>query len=865
MSRRMLAALAAVVVALAIHWCGGGAASQSTAASSDPTAHGQRADLLVLATAVAQLNRRDVTVGRLQLIGRTVDDDDLPIAGATVTLNGTRTTTSAGDGSFTFDRLAAGDYDLVAEHGNYYGETSDRLTPDDVDPEIVILRDGPGLTLHVVDRDGAPVFGAKVSDRDHNDGYTDRDGVLRQRGLRFGFVRITVAAPGYATEDFHVDAGDDPRRSIERRVVLQATKPIGGIVVGPDGQPIGGVEVSVAMMNNGWSDSVDADGSGHWRIDGFGYGKVEINASGSAYVAAPDQVISLDDGTPHTDLVVHVLVGASIGGVVVDTAGNPIAGATVDVDTSPNITTDRDGKFNVLGVDAGDRRVNVSTDKLGSPPQHVTLARGQHVELRFQLEASSISGIVVDTQGKPASGVLIHAEGAMSSAVLSDAAGHFDLAGLPPGSYVLTADRMDTMHSEPKNVTAHSGDHDVRLEIPDAGSITGRVVMNGQPVDYFGVAIDEDSTDQRSWPGTDPVRSPDGRFTKTHLWPRMMMVAIVGPGFERKVIQHVAVPAGGELDLGDIEVSPGRVLRGHVVDESGAPIADAAVIAEANDGVETEVSLDHDLQGTRGTHTDAAGAFELAGLPADASGLYLQASTADKVATSRQLTADELDTDVRIVVRSSGSVDGAIVNGAATTVSYVELISVAEPEREFGDFTERDGSFHFDRIPPGDYVAKVSHMIAAPTAFHVTAGTTTRLEIANTATPVTLDIDIAAGDCVGVHVKAVGSEHGLGFGRCDSRTHATLEGVVPGSFTLCNRTGECTVVEVAPAPAQQHVTIPPAPPEADDPPDTEDPPTTEPSPPTPPPQADPSPSPSPDPAAAADPAAAVDEAALPAD
>ena len=124
---------------------------------------------------------------------------------------------------------------LVAEHGDFYGETTDHLTAADIDPQLVVMRDGPRLMLHVVDRDGMPVLGAKVEDNDHNDGYTDRDGVLRRRGMSFNSTRFTVSAPGYASVDVRIDVGDDPRRRAEHRVVLQPAKPVGGIVVDDDG------------------------------------------------------------------------------------------------------------------------------------------------------------------------------------------------------------------------------------------------------------------------------------------------------------------------------------------------------------------------------------------------------------------------------------------------------------------------------------------------------------------------------------------------------------------------------------------------------------------------------------------------------
>jgi protocatechuate 3,4-dioxygenase beta subunit len=543
---------------------------------------------------------------------------------------------------------------------------------------------------------------------------------------------------------------------------------------------------------------------------------------------------------------VHCEGGATIGGRVVDEAGNPVADATIDVDQAANVKSGRDGTYLVVGVAAGARTVTVSTETLGAAQKHVTIARGGHLELDVTLAPSTISGTVVDTRGEPTADVIVHAEGAVSTSVASDATGHFDVQGVPPGDYVLTADRAQTNWSKPDEARAHTGDHAVHLVIPDAGSITGRVVMNGQPVDYFGIALTDDLTSNR-WASTDPVRSSDGRFTKARLWPRTLSVALVGPNFERKVIPNVRVPADGQLDLGDIEVSPGRVLRGHVVDEAGTPVEGAAVIAQRSDSPETEVSLDHDLDGRRGTWTDAAGRFELAGLPADATGLYVQASAAGEVAPARELVPAELDADVRIVLARSGSIAGTIVNGDPHEVYFVTITSA--DSRTFSGLSNSDGTFQIELVPAGDYVATFTSFIGAPIPVHVAAGAPTPLTLTVPTARVGLDIELAGGDCMGVTVTANG--RWLAQANCDNPRHAGLDGFAPGTYTLCNQRWECTVAEVAASPARQTVIIP----------------ASEPSP-SPPPEADPSqspsPSPSPDPAAA-DPAEAADEATSPED
>jgi hypothetical protein len=42
---------------------------------------------------------------------------------------------------------------------------------------------------------------------------------------------------------------------------------------------------------------------------------------------------------------------------------------------------------------------------------------------------------------------------------------------------------------------------------------------------------------------------------------------------------------------------------------------------------------------------------------------------------------------------------------------------------------------------------------------------------------------------------------------CDDHHHGSLERVSPGRYRICNQGSRCAVVDVAPAPARQRVTI----------------------------------------------------------
>jgi uncharacterized GH25 family protein len=510
-----------------------------------------RVDLVMLRAAMARVRKLDINIGELHLTGVVQDEQGQPIAGATVTLNRQRTVTSGGDGSFAFDGLAAGSYEVMAEKGPLYGEDSLPLS-DSADPMKLIVRAGPSLELRVSDHAGTPVLGAKATTQQHNDAYTDREGKVTFRGMDFGGDSVDVVAPGYASEHVRPDLGDDPRRTVVQKVVLQPTAPIGGLVVDQDGKPVPDARVSVSVSAHGWSDTATTDAKGHWQLLGFGAGKLLLSATTDNHVAMPEPLVPFDGVTPKLDLVVHVERGATIGGIVVDPAGKPVEGAHV-VAAHNSTDTDATGHFSVAGVEPGAQTVEASTDTLGTPVQNIDVPRGGHVDVRIVMVESSISGTVTNGSGDPVPGAAVMASNSTTSMFdHTDDVGHFDFKGVAPGDYELKAMRRSESQSDVTGIKVHSGDRQVALVIPDASTITGRVVMGGQPVDYFGVRVMVNSDNEHYFGIPDPVRADDGRFTHGDLRPGTFTVTIVGPSFQRKEIPNVTLVEGQGVDLGDI-------------------------------------------------------------------------------------------------------------------------------------------------------------------------------------------------------------------------------------------------------------------------------------------------------------------------
>jgi hypothetical protein len=104
--------------------------------------------------------------------------------------------------------------------------------------------------------------------------------------------------------------------------------------------------------------------------------------------------------------------------------------------------------------------------------------------------------------------------------------------------------------------------------------ITGRVVLDGAPVAYFGVSVMND--ERYGAPVATPFVSEDGSFTVPAL-PGRWHVVVAGPGFARHVVRDVIVERGQPPRAQTIAVERGHIVEGTVLDTNNVPVSGAIV------------------------------------------------------------------------------------------------------------------------------------------------------------------------------------------------------------------------------------------------------------------------------------------------
>jgi len=219
--------------------------------------------------------------------------------------------------------------------------------------------------------------------------------------------------------------------------------------------------------------------------------------------------------------------------------------------------SDEAGNFHVLLPDrkssSCDVRVKSDMPKVERFLPSVAIPEKTGEELLLRLPMTTLSGVVVDAEGKQVARALLtihHIETAEPEPPFqpsSDEDGAFEIHGLAPGRYVLKAAAF-LQESSPVEVTVTDDltPEPLRITLEDEQKIAGRVFSEAAGIP--GVAVVLLSTDVPWGDGTPDMTDANGRFASTappHA--REIDVWVFAPGFAFKMV-HTNI-RHGELEL----------------------------------------------------------------------------------------------------------------------------------------------------------------------------------------------------------------------------------------------------------------------------------------------------------------------------
>jgi protocatechuate 3,4-dioxygenase beta subunit len=776
----------------------------------------------------------------LRLEGQAVDDKEQPIGDARVVLltDVRQEVATAADGTFAFDNLEEGSYQLVAIKDDASSAAESVTLTTSSDPVILRLVHGSTLRVHVLGADdNKPIAGASVSDGLGHKEKTSSEGVVELRGIVDKAVQLWARAEGRGAVSLFVE--------VERGAVTQAVtiklprgSTLSGTVIGPDGKLVAKAHVYATPRGRpGFFPDRDvfADTAGAWKIQNLEAGQYELRADSDLYTQAPPFSVELDGVHERTNVIVHVETGAQLVGTAIDESGKPQTGATVSITSEEkrwwsSEKTDDKGRFAFIGIPPGGYVVEASGGNKASTRQRVEAPDKTRVEIVLKLADSSIAGMVVGDEGEPVEGAELVIQWEQQNwfkRATSDAKGAFDFGGVPPGDYELHARRREKTDGESfRGLDVKSGDRNLKVIVPGVTTLIGRVLLDNKPVSYFGLSVT--GRNELEWRQSFPVviRSADGRFKQEGVSTGERMVAIAGPGFARKLLP-VKITDGNTFDVGDVSVDHGQRITGHVTDGSGAPIEGAEVVVEQDAPVHIRGAspMVDALQGGGTARTDAAGAYAIEGIAPPPEerlkgwsikdGNQISASHPAKGTTPSRDLAPSAST-VDFVLGDTGRIDGTI-EGALGSLDHVT--AQLEGSKDVQLAILQGPRFSFENLTPGKYTLTLARQNSD--GFHVPpinvtvtakqrAGAMFKLPAA-----VTVAAHLPKGKCSFVVVVPADGKvdmephRALGFARCTD-SDAIIEGVPAGRYRLCTAADRCVAIAVQASPARQVFELAPA-------------------------------------------------------
>lgn len=441
--------------------------------------------------------------------GRVVDALGGPIEGAQIVAHTplpitTPLATARSDAEGAFEIwIAPGRHHLRAEAEGYAAAVVHKEVPG---PTIeLVLAPESSLSGTVVDRDGAPVAGARVvvddpaqaPGRGGIETLADDAGRFRIGGLAPGRYHPKASGSGAFGETDGSIAVGLAEHVDDVQIVVAAAASLAVSVQRDEQAPCLRGVVTVFARGPGQFAPADIDADGVARFEALLPGTYDVLAQcegiGQARIEAP---LQLDAGAHEVTLMVER--GYTVRGTVVDGEDEPLPEAEVmaygveaGAATIPmRANCDADGGFVVAGLTPGKYELRALSPSHAWPESTafvVTHADPDDLEIRFGA-MGRVEGYVRNAAGDPVAGASVGVRRANDFAYTTtdaDDAGHYALEGLPAGQYILVAEVVGGPRTDSQTIKVSTGDpvrRDLTLDT-GAGTIDGTVVgPEGEPV-----------------------------------------------------------------------------------------------------------------------------------------------------------------------------------------------------------------------------------------------------------------------------------------------------------------------------------------------------------------------------------------------
>jgi hypothetical protein len=389
----------------------------------------------------------------------------------------------------------------------------------------------------------------------------------------------------------------------------------------------------------------------------------------------------------------------AVEGEVVDSAGDPIAGAWILTPTLGMAmvvaTTDADGRFALPSIQTGTWVQAGGRGHEPSEPLELTAER-KRIRLVLPGPGGAVAGKVVDATGRPVAGALVHLDAnvRIQLRTTTDERGLFHAEGLAPGAIEVYVQRRGHAPWAGKVATVAGTVTETEIELAQGGAIYGQVTDgNRNPLSGVRLTASKSRALAHS--------TQDGSYRIEDLSPgQVRLIARTRAG--GMATATVEVVAGGETRQDVVLVAPASIT-GRLVDDVGEPLPGWRLSLRAN-----RFHLDQAVVGDDGSFQ-----FTKRTKPEHRFQLHVFASKEAKlpvlVVPDIKGSAKDLVLEIPADAVPSCHVTGrAADEGDVPAARFrIALVDVESGAHAAYDFEPAGGAFRIGPVPPGTYDALV--------------------------------------------------------------------------------------------------------------------------------------------------------------
>gem|GEM_PF-1150526 len=330
----------------------------------------------------------------------TVTYNGNPVAGATVSTNGSRQTTTDANGHYFWIDLPDGSYtvDVSANGGELTGSNTASVAIKTVATCNVTLAPPNGsISGTITSSLGGGLAGASVSIPGYSAVTTDGSGHYSIPNVAPSSYTVTASKTGYDnnTGSATVTPGNDTVCNIT--VTAQP-----GAISGKITSSVGGGALSSATVSIPGYGSVQTDGSGNYTISNVTAGTYTVTASKTNYNnnTAPNTVVNPGATTSNVNIALAPINGSITGQVT--SGGSALAGATCSIPGYTAVTTDANGNYTISNVVPGTYSLSVTKSTHYGWSGNVTVNPNAATTQNVSLNA--VADIIIDNDHSGFSG-----------------------------------------------------------------------------------------------------------------------------------------------------------------------------------------------------------------------------------------------------------------------------------------------------------------------------------------------------------------------------------------------------------------------------------------------------------------------------